>query len=142
MPGNGPRLFRGDDRALGRGREGVAQSCEIADSLTRLTLLGAVGVLQFDVLQYRLESEYGAKSRRESAPWSVVRWVREKAPSDDAATPKKAEGTRPKLQLPTGSILARDDREQWMVLLPNEWTARYLAEKNEGFEMLPVPPRR
>ncbi len=53
-------------------KEGVAQLYEIPDSLTRDPLLGAVGPLQFDVLKYRLESEYGADCRMESAPWSIV----------------------------------------------------------------------
>ena len=118
-------------------KEGVAQSYELPDSPVRIPLLGAVGVLQFDVLQYRLETEYGAKSRSESAPWSLVRWVREKNPSGET---RPAEAPRPQLLLPTGSALARDNRGAWVVLLPSEWTARYLAEKNEGFDMLPVPP--
>ena len=38
-------------------------------------LLAAVGPLQFEVVQYRLESEYGAESRLEATPWTVVRWL-------------------------------------------------------------------
>jgi peptide chain release factor 3 len=59
-------------------KEGVVQSFDQPDALGKVPLLGAVGPLQFDVLQYRLESEYGAKSRMETAPWSQIRWVREK----------------------------------------------------------------
>ena len=59
-------------------KEGVVQSFDQPDALVKIPLLGAVGPLQFDVLQYRLESEYGAKSRMEAAPWSQILWVREK----------------------------------------------------------------
>ena len=54
------------------------QSYDQPDALVKVPLLGAVGPLQFEVLQYRLEAEYGAKSRLESAAWSQIRWVREK----------------------------------------------------------------
>mgnify|MGYP000362220806 CR=1 FL=1 len=40
-----------------------------------LILLGAVGTLQFEVVQYRLESEYGAPSRLEQTEWKILRWV-------------------------------------------------------------------
>ena len=61
-------------------KEGVAQNFELTDTGVRIPLLGAVGPLQFEVLQYRLESEYGADCRLETAPWSIVRWIREKSP--------------------------------------------------------------
>ena len=118
-------------------KEGVAQSYELADSPIRVPLLGAVGTLQFDVLQYRLETEYGAPTRLEPASWSLARWVREKSP---ATTPRPGESAaRPKLLLPTGSTLAKDTRGAWVVLLPNEWTARYFEEKNPTVEVRPLP---
>ena len=41
----------------------------------RIPLIGAVGQLQFDVVRYRLEAEYGAESRMEKAPWTITRWI-------------------------------------------------------------------
>jgi peptide chain release factor 3 len=38
-------------------------------------LLGAVGQLQFEVVQHRLEHEYGVKARIVSARYNVARWV-------------------------------------------------------------------
>ncbi len=119
-------------------KEGVAQSYEIVDSPVRVPLLGAVGSLQFDVLQYRLETEYGAATRLESASWSLARWVRDKSPAENGA--HRGEAPRPKLLLPTGSTLARDNRGEWVVLLPNEWTARYFEEKNPTVEVFAMPP--
>ncbi len=38
-------------------------------------LLGAVGQLQFEVVQHRLETEYGVKARITSSSYNVARWV-------------------------------------------------------------------
>src|SRR6185436_6395769 len=78
-------------------KEGVAQSYEQPDALVKTPLLGAVGPLQFDVLQYRLESEYGAKSRIEAAPWSHILWVREK---EADAPAKRSVAAKPAAQIP------------------------------------------
>src|SRR5436309_1916030 len=56
-------------------QEGVVQVIEVKDSSRTTPLLAAVGPLQFEVVQYRLQSEYGAESRLESAPWSLMRWL-------------------------------------------------------------------
>jgi peptide chain release factor 3 len=37
-------------------------------------VLGALGQLQFEVVKYRLESEYGAQVRLEPVPWQLARW--------------------------------------------------------------------
>ena len=55
-------------------QEGVVQPFQLKHATQRVVLLGAVGPLQFEVLQYRLETEYGAKSRLEPAPWKLIRW--------------------------------------------------------------------
>ncbi len=122
----GKRFREGLDQLL---REGVAQAFELNDSLTRTPLLGAVGPLQFEVLQYRLESEYGALCRIETAPWSVVRWVRAK----DGST-----GT-PELTLPTGAKQAKDANGLDLALLTNAWSLGYFETKNPDYEISPVP---
>jgi peptide chain release factor 3 len=38
-------------------------------------VLGALGRLQFEVVKYRLESEYGVDVRLEAAPYELARWV-------------------------------------------------------------------
>ena len=89
-------------------KEGVAQSFEVHNSLERVPLIGAVGPLQFEVLQYRLETEYKAECRVEPAPWKTVRWVRVK--DGEAVT-----DSPPEVQLPSGCSLARDVAGQWVV---------------------------
>src|SRR5262249_3412960 len=77
-------------------QEGVIQILHIKDSATKVPLLAAVGPLQFEVVQYRLESEYGAESRLEAAAWSVMRWL----PTD--IKPEELDA----IQLPTGAKIA------------------------------------
>jgi peptide chain release factor 3 len=110
-------------------KEGVVQSYELPDALVKVPLLGAVGPLQFDVLQYRLESEYGAKSRVDAAPWTHILWVREKG----------AAAGKPAAQMPSGTAWARDVFGQWVVLLPSAWIAKYFTENNPKLETSPVP---
>jgi peptide chain release factor 3 len=38
-------------------------------------VLGAVGQLQFEVVKYRLEAEYGVDVRLEPVPWQLARWA-------------------------------------------------------------------
>ncbi len=121
----GKRFREGLDQLI---REGVAQAFELPDNLQRMSLLGAVGPLQFEVLQYRLEGEYGAGCRVESAPWSLVRWVR----AADG-------GALPGLTLPSGSKAALDSEGKDCVLFPSAWTVDYFVGKNEGVELSEVP---
>jgi hypothetical protein len=53
----------------------VIQALYLRNSAIKVPLLGAVGPLQFEVVQFRLQNEYGAESRLEAAPWTVVRWL-------------------------------------------------------------------
>jgi len=75
-------------------QEGVVQSFSLKDASQRVPLLGAVGPLQFEVVQYRMQTEYGAESRLETAPWKLLRW----AAMDEGSALDES-------QLPTGARL-------------------------------------
>ncbi len=124
------RFREGLDQLL---KEGVAQSFELPDSLQRVPLLGAVGPLQFEVMQYRLESEYSADCRVESASWQFIRWPLDK-------TTRAPITERPQIMLPTGCALGLDAFGQWVVFLPSSWTAAYLEEKNPDYAFISAPP--
>ena len=117
-------------------KEGVVQFYDQPDALVRLPLLGAVGPLQFDVLKYRLESEYGAKSRMEAAPWSHILWVREKGRGTSG---KQGVAGKPAVQIPSSAAWARDVFGQWVVLFPGAWIAKHFAENNNTVDVSPVP---
>ena len=55
--------------------EDIVQAFYLDDYNTAVPLLGAVGPLQFEVLQYRLRDEYGVDSNLEMKQWEVLRWV-------------------------------------------------------------------
>ena len=101
-------------------QEGVIQILHLRDAATKVPLLAAVGPLQFEVVQYRLESEYGAVSRLETAPWTVVRWL----------PTAFIEADLDLLSLPTGSRLAYDMDQNPVVLFANDWSANYFAQTN------------
>ncbi|MEI6656674.1 MAG: EF-Tu/IF-2/RF-3 family GTPase, partial [Verrucomicrobiota bacterium] len=104
-------------------KEGVASEFQMLDtSGAQVPLLGAVGPLQFEVLQYRLEGEYAAETRLESATWSIARWL--KPQSGDPLAPE----ARPALSL--GAALARDSNGWLVALLPSEWALKTFTDKN------------
>jgi peptide chain release factor 3 len=113
-------------------QEGVVQSFHIIDSARRVPLLGAVGPLQFEVVQYRMQTEYGAESRLEQTPWKVLRWA------------KAENGTQlEQTLLPTGARLAYDVANQPVILFTEQWACDFFAERNPkiGLSALPVDER-
>jgi peptide chain release factor 3 len=111
-------------------QEGVIQVLHLKDVASKVPLLAAVGPLQFEVTQYRLQNEYGAESRLEQAPWNVVRWL----------PPGMKEPELEALSLPTGSRLAFDNDRYPVVLFPNEWSANYFAQNHPKVLLSPLPP--
>ncbi|MGW8315446.1 MAG: peptide chain release factor 3 [Bacteroidales bacterium] len=85
IPSFSPELFRyveNDDpmkfKQLARGLdqlmdEGVAQL--FVSSANGRKIIGTVGALQFDVIQYRLQHEYGARCRYEQLPMYKACWI-------------------------------------------------------------------
>ncbi|MGF1460027.1 MAG: peptide chain release factor 3 [Leptolyngbyaceae cyanobacterium] len=55
--------------------EGAVQIMFSADESKRDPILAAVGQLQFEVVQFRLQNEYNVDTRLEPLPYSVARWV-------------------------------------------------------------------
>ena len=112
-------------------QEGVIQVFNLRNSVANVPLLAAVGPLQFEVVQYRLQSEYGAESRLETASWDRVRWLPEDFPAEKVS----------ELKLPTGAAVADDSDRQPVLLFPSEWSLRYFAERNEGVVLYATPTR-
>ena len=110
-------------------QEGVIQALYLRNSSVKTPLLAAVGPLQFEVVQFRLENEYGATSRLESAPWTVVRWLPADIREDDL------DG----LSLPSGARLAYDVGRNPVVLFENEWSANYFCQTNSNCPLSALP---
>ncbi|MEW6307100.1 MAG: peptide chain release factor 3 [Verrucomicrobiota bacterium] len=110
-------------------QEGVIQALYLRNAASKIPLLAAVGPLQFEVVQFRLESEYGAESRLEASPWQVVRWL----------PPELNEDELDALSLPTGARLAYDLGKNPVVLFPNEWSANYFPQTNPKVPLSHLP---
>jgi peptide chain release factor 3 len=119
------RFREGLDQLL---QEGVVQVLQLRNTANRAPLLAAVGPLQFEVVQYRLQSEYGAESRLENASWDLLRWIDPKQDLD-ALEPL----------LPSGGRLAYDAKEQPVILFPTEWSLNYFTQQNKTISISDVP---
>jgi peptide chain release factor 3 len=119
------RFREGLDQLL---QEGVVQSFLIKDATQRVPLLGAVGPLQFEVVQYRMQTEYGAESRLEQGSWKILRWVSTEndAPIDDAL-------------LPTGARQAVDSAGKRVILFQEQWSCDFFAQRNPKIRLSLLP---
>jgi peptide chain release factor 3 len=112
-------------------QEGVIQALYLHNSAVKTPLLAAVGPLQFEVAQFRLENEYGAISRLEPAPWTVVRWLPLGMNEEDLQA----------ISLPSGSRIAYDIGKNYVVLFENEWSANYFTQTNKNVPLSALPAR-
>ncbi|NEP39583.1 MAG: peptide chain release factor 3, partial [Okeania sp. SIO2H7] len=55
--------------------EGAVQIMYSADEAKRDPILAAVGQLQLEVVQFRMQNEYGVETNLEMLPFTVARWV-------------------------------------------------------------------
>ena len=109
-------------------QEGVVQSFFLKDASHRTPLLAAVGPLQFDVVQFRMQNEYGAQSRLEQAPWKVLRWAAShNRDSIDDST------------LPTGARLCFDAAGKPAILFPDEWSCNFFEQRNPRIRLSLLP---
>lgn len=123
---NFKRFRAGLDQLL---QEKVIQRFHRLDTGQSIPLLGAVGPLQFDVVRYRLESEYRAPCRLEPASWTVTRWL---SPEVDPALLEDL--------FLSGAIHVVDDSERPVLLFEDDWNLRYFEGKHEKIKLLEYPP--
>ena len=110
-------------------QEGVVQSFTARNAPPGATLLAAVGPLQFEVVQWRLQSEYGAESRLTPTPWTILKWIEPHPLLKDTS----------RLIVATGVSFGADKFDQPVALFPNEWTMRYFVEKNPELKLHDLP---
>lgn len=125
-PSNYKKFRDGLDQLL---QEGVIQAFYLRNYAQKIPLLGAVGPLQFEVVQYRLNDEYGAETRLEQTNWKVLRW----------ASPTLSNETLNEILLPAGAAWAYDSGERLILLLTSEWSLNYFQEKNPKVELSDLP---
>ncbi len=91
-------------------------------------ILGAVGALQFDVVRFRLEHEYGAACRLEPVSFGHPRWVRGPAEAIERAARH------------AGRLLLYDARGDAVLLFDTPFALRWALEQERGVEFSDLPP--
>ena len=86
-------------------------------------IVGVVGVLQFEVLQYRLKNEYNVEIILERLPYEHIRWIR-----DRRTDPSTITGTSDMKRV-------RDLKGNPLLLFVNSWSIGMTLERNEGLEL-------
>ncbi|MGN0240158.1 MAG: EF-Tu/IF-2/RF-3 family GTPase, partial [Candidatus Weimeria sp.] len=86
-------------------------------------IVGVVGVLQFDVLKFRLENEYNVDIIMENLPYEYVRWVENKDIDMDTIV-----GTSDMKKV-------MDLKGRPLLLFVNEWSIGMVEDRNEGLEL-------
>ena len=104
-------------------QEGAIQTFKRPNIGREEMIAGVVGVLQMDVLEYRLKSEYGVDITRETLPYRFVRWI--------AQTPRPVD----RLRLTSTTVPAIDRAGRDVLLFENEWSIRLAMENNEGLAL-------
>ena len=86
-------------------------------------IVGVVGVLQFEVLEYRLKSEYGVDVRRRSMPYEVVRWI-----DNENLDPRD-------LNLTSDTKWVQDFRGNNLLLFTSDWCVNWALTKNPDLRL-------
>ena len=107
-------------------QEGAVQIFEQLHSMESY-IVGAVGSLQFDVLQYRLQHEYGVELELNSLPYNVARWL-----GGTAIDPTQLKGI-------DSAMIVKDSRDRFVLLISNEWQMNWVIERNPAFTFLKTP---
>nr|WP_298931387.1 peptide chain release factor 3 [uncultured Allomuricauda sp.] len=114
-PMKSKQLYKGIDQLMD---EGVAQLFTL--ELNGRKVIGTVGALQYEVIQYRLEHEYGAKCTYENFPVHKACWVE----ADDASNDEFKEFKRVKQK-----FLAIDKRGQLVFLADSQFSLQMTQQK-------------
>ncbi len=104
-------------------QEGAIQIFQEPNSGMEEIIVGVVGVLQFDVLKYRLENEYNVQIGLENLPYAYIRWIVN--PDVDLA---QINGTSDMKKVV-------DLKGRPLLLFVNEWSIRMTEERNPGLQL-------
>ena len=114
-PMKSKQLYKGLDQLMD---EGVAQLFTL--DMNGRRVVGTVGALQYEVIQYRLEHEYGAKCTYENLAAHKACWVEPENPKSDEFIDFKRVKQR---------YLAKDKQGQLVFLADSEFTIQMTQNK-------------
>ena len=104
-------------------QEGAIQVFQEYNTGMEEIIAGVVGVLQFDVLEFRLKNEYNVDIRLEMLPYENIRWI-----TKCATDVKQIVGT-------TDMKLVKDMKDQPLLLFVNAWSPQMVLDRNKGLEL-------
>jgi peptide chain release factor 3 len=105
-------------------QEGAIQIFQDIGSGMEEIIVGVVGVLQFEVLKYRLENEYNVDIKLENLPYEYIRWIENK----DEVDVSKITGTSDMKKI-------QDLKGNPLLLFVNSWSVGMVLERNEGLKL-------
>ncbi len=104
-------------------QEGAIQIFQEYNTGMEEIIVGVVGVLQFDVLKYRLENEYNVEIRLEPLPYEHIRWIESKD-----IDVNRIIGTSDMKKI-------KDLKDNPLLIFVNEWSINMVLDKNPGLEL-------
>lgn len=87
-------------------------------------VVGAVGVLQLEVLEYRLRSEYNVEPTVNRMTYRFARWVTSEV--NDIEDLKLTSTTR----------VVHDNNDRYVLLFENQWSIDWALENNKGLTLV------
>ena len=108
--------------------EGAIQIFKQPNIGTETFIVGVVGVLQFEVLEHRMKTEYGADIIIERLPYTLARWV------------GNTTLTRDMLRFLDSVALVEDEQKRQVLLCVDEWTFNSIRDKNKDVEFYDISP--
>lgn len=104
-------------------QEGAIQIFQEFNTGMEEIIVGVVGVLQFDVLKFRLESEYGVEIRMETLPYEHIRWIT--SPDTDVAG----------LSVTSDTKRVKDMKDNPLLLFAHAWSINTVLDRNKGLQL-------
>ena len=105
-------------------QEGAIQIFQEINSGMEEIIVGVVGVLQFEVLLFRLKNEYNVEVGLEQLPYEYVRWIDDPASVD-----------LDRIQGTSDMKKVQDLKGNPLLLFAHEWSPRMVLERNEGLKL-------
>ncbi|MGI6123360.1 MAG: peptide chain release factor 3 [Acetivibrionales bacterium] len=103
--------------------EGAIQVYKQPDIGVEEFIIGAVGVLQFEVLEYRLKNEYGVDIKLTYLNHRHARWIAE------------ISGKPNDLNITSTTMIVKDNHDNFVLLFENEWSIQWALDRNKGLAL-------
>ena len=105
-------------------QEGAIQIFKVPNTGMEEVIVGVVGVLQFEVFQYRMKNEYGVDLRMENLPYEQLRFIT-KSPVSDLK----------ELKLSSDAELLEDYKGHSLLVFSSFWSIDFTIKRNPGLEL-------